>query len=146
MSPKKARKKLTGEVVSVKVDVEEFDSDLDSDDEQETIMTPTATLVPHESLEPGDLNNLTALTNLHEAPVLAALRGRFCSDEIYTWTGSTLISINPFKRLPIYSKMTLNMYKGSEPQAPGLDPHVFSIAESAYQVRLAVSCTDTHTQ
>jgi len=40
------------------------------------------------------------MNNLHEAPLLHLLLRRYRDDEIYTFTGDVLISINPYKTLP----------------------------------------------
>lgn len=62
------------------------------------------------------------------------LRERYRRDLIYTWVGanhSVLVSINPFKMLPIYSPATIEEY--AKPSAYRLDPpHTFAIANSAF--------------
>lgn len=63
-----------------------------------------------------------------------SLRDRYRRDLIYTWVGanhSVLVSINPFKMLPIYSPATIEEY--AKPSAYRLDPpHTFAIANSAF--------------
>lgn len=62
------------------------------------------------------------------------LRQRYQKDLIYTWVGanhSVLVSINPFKMLPIYSPATIEEY--AKPSAYRLDPpHTYAIANSAF--------------
>lgn len=58
------------------------------------------------------------------------LRERFKKNEIYTNVGTILISLNPYKQLPLYTPQVLNEYinRGSKKLAP----HVFEIADAAY--------------
>ena len=52
-------------------------------------------------------------------------------EQIYTNIGTILISINPYKRLPLYTFEQIHRYnrKGTRE----LPPHVFSIADRAYK-------------
>ena len=76
----------------------------------------------------------TMLIHLSEATLLANVRSRYAAQDIYTFTGTILLALNPFKSLPIYSEETMAAYKA---QSLGRQPpHVYAIAEAAYQ-RLA---------
>lgn len=44
-----------------------------------------------------DLPDLATMNNLHQAPLLDLLRRRYMKDDIYTFTGDILISINPYR-------------------------------------------------
>lgn len=58
------------------------------------------------------LQDMTALSYLHEPGVLWNLRQRFMFDEIYTYTGSILIAVNPFAALPhIYGPHMMDQYR-----------------------------------
>ncbi|PHT38545.1 hypothetical protein CQW23_22118 [Capsicum baccatum] len=80
----------------------------------------------------GGVDDMTKLSYLHEPGVLQNLRSRYDMNEIYTYTGSILIAVNPFKRLPhLYVKSVMEQYKGV---ALGeLPPHPFAIADAAYR-------------
>ena len=54
----------------------------------------------------------TMLLHLSEAALLENVRARYMSKEIYTLTGSILLAMNPFERLPIYSEAQMAPYKG----------------------------------
>lgn len=56
------------------------------------------------------LNNAAQLNNLHEAALLNLLRVRFEADDIYTYTGDVLISVNPYKEIPLlYNMPTISL-------------------------------------
>ncbi len=42
---------------------------------------------------------------------MANLAKRFAADKIYTYIGEVLVSVNPYKDLPIYSPETVAAYK-----------------------------------
>ncbi|KAI7990219.1 Myosin-11 [Camellia lanceoleosa] len=83
----------------------------------------------------GGVDDMTKLSYLHEPGVLQNLALRYQTNEIYTYTGSILIAINPFQRLPhLYDGHMMEQYKG----APfgELSPHVFAIADVAYRAMI----------
>lgn len=45
------------------------------------------------------------LNSLHEAALLSLLHTRFANDDIYTYTGDVLISVNPYKTIPLLYSM-----------------------------------------
>ncbi|NWV01396.1 MYO9B protein, partial [Upupa epops] len=81
-----------------------------------------------------DFDDLCNLPNLTEATLLENLKCRFLKHKIYTYAGSILIAINPFKFLPIYNPKYVKMYENH--QLGKLDPHIFAIADVAYHAML----------
>ena len=55
--------------------------------------------------------DMVKFTKLSEATLLHTLRVRYSRDEIYTRAGSILISVNPFKQLPIYTPRQMQTCK-----------------------------------
>ncbi|CAM9402799.1 unnamed protein product, partial [Choristocarpus tenellus] len=51
------------------------------------------------------LEDAAKLNSLHEAALLSLLHTRFCNDDIYTYTGDVLISVNPYKTIPLLYQM-----------------------------------------
>ncbi|PSR94900.1 Myosin-6 like, partial [Actinidia chinensis var. chinensis] len=81
---------------------------------------------------PCGVDDMTKLAYLHEPGVLQNLKSRYDINEIYTYTGSILIAVNPFRRLPhLYDSHMMAQYKGA---AFGeLSPHPFAVADAAYR-------------
>lgn len=75
------------------------------------------------------ISDMTALDILHEGAIQENILVRYYSDKIYTYVGPTLISVNPYKLLPIYTKELISEYQHGTID----EPHVFAVAELAYQ-------------
>ncbi|XP_025022571.1 unconventional myosin-IXa isoform X2 [Python bivittatus] len=81
-----------------------------------------------------DYDDLCALPDLNETTLLENLRNRFKQEKIYTYVGSILIVINPFKFLPIYNPKYVKMYDNH--QLGKLEPHIYAVADVAYHAML----------
>ncbi|XP_029938651.1 unconventional myosin-IXb isoform X2 [Salarias fasciatus] len=81
-----------------------------------------------------DFADLCNLPVLKEDSILSNLRSRFYKKKIYTYAGSILIAVNPFKFLPIYNPKYVKMYENH--QLGKLEPHIFAIADVAYYAML----------
>ncbi|XP_030159646.1 unconventional myosin-IXb isoform X3 [Lynx canadensis] len=88
-------------------------------------------LLPRPQADFDDLCNLPELT---EENLLKNLRHRFLQQKIYTYAGSILVAVNPFKFLPIYNPKYVKMYENQ--QLGKLEPHVFALADVAYYAML----------
>ncbi|XP_069758507.1 unconventional myosin-IXAa isoform X2 [Narcine bancroftii] len=81
-----------------------------------------------------DYSDLCNLPDLNENTLLDNLRNRFKQEKIYTYVGTILIAINPFKFLPIYNPKYVKMYDNH--QLGKLEPHIYAIADVAYHAML----------
>uniref|UniRef100_A0A8C5V8I6 Myosin IXB n=1 Tax=Microcebus murinus TaxID=30608 RepID=A0A8C5V8I6_MICMU len=88
-------------------------------------------LLPRQQADFDDLCNLPKLT---EDNLLKNLKHRFLQQKIYTYAGSILVAVNPFKFLPIYNPKYVKMYENQ--QLGKLEPHVFALADVAYYAML----------
>ncbi|XP_041434043.1 unconventional myosin-XV-like [Xenopus laevis] len=83
-----------------------------------------------EQNEEHGFHDMTQLEDLQEASVLDNLRKRFDREIIYTYIGSILLSMNPYKMLNLYGTDHVLKYEG---KALGENPpHLFAIANVAY--------------
>ena len=75
---------------------------------------------------------MTRLSYLHEPGVLWNLQCRYRYDDIYTYTGTILIAVNPFANLDhLYGTHMMDEYRGKP--LGELSPHVYAIADAAYR-------------
>uniref|UniRef100_A0A3B3Z691 Myosin IXB n=1 Tax=Poecilia mexicana TaxID=48701 RepID=A0A3B3Z691_9TELE len=102
-----------------------------SSKEQEVQQLAARGFLPPPQDDFADLCNLPVLS---EDSILNNLRTRFYKKKIYTYAGSILIAINPFKFLPIYNPKYVKMYENH--QLGKLEPHIFAIADVAYYAML----------
>lgn len=78
--------------------------------------------------------DLCSLPDLNEHTLLHNLMARFNQKNIYTYVGSILIAVNPFKFFPIYNPKYVSMYQNK--QLGELPPHIFAVADAAYHSML----------
>jgi len=80
-------------------------------------------------------DDMAGLTFLGDACVLWNSQIRYVNELIYTYSGLFCIAINPYKRFPIYTLRTMEIYTGKRRNE--CPPHIFAIAEGAYQGMMA---------
>ncbi|KAF1394775.1 hypothetical protein PFLUV_G00004650 [Perca fluviatilis] len=76
------------------------------------------------------MEDMTQLPELNETTVLMNLKKRYDQELVYTYIGSILVSVNPYKLLNIYGTDMVLQYGGR-----GLSdnpPHLFAIANRSY--------------
>ncbi|KAK3261511.1 hypothetical protein CYMTET_29594 [Cymbomonas tetramitiformis] len=82
-----------------------------------------------------DPKKLTRSSSLIPArmPEFWVLHLDLAQDQIYTWIGTILVAINPFKMVPLYSPDKLNDVKCKDATSGDVEPHTYAIADAAYQ-------------
>ncbi|XP_035288723.1 unconventional myosin-Ic-like isoform X1 [Anguilla rostrata] len=66
-----------------------------------------------------------------EAAFIENLRKRFKENLIYTYIGSVLVSVNPYKELEIYSKQHMERYRGVNFYE--VSPHIYAVSDNSYR-------------
>ncbi|XP_068186480.1 unconventional myosin-Ic-like [Antennarius striatus] len=66
-----------------------------------------------------------------EAAFIENLRRRLRENLVYTYIGSVLVSVNPYKDLEIYSKQQMERYRGV--CFYDIAPHIYALSDNAYR-------------
>uniref|UniRef100_A0A674IFD1 Unconventional myosin-Ib n=1 Tax=Terrapene triunguis TaxID=2587831 RepID=A0A674IFD1_9SAUR len=77
------------------------------------------------------VGDMVLLEPLSEDSFINNLKKRFDHSEIYTYIGSVVVSINPYRPLPIYSPEKVEEYRNRNFYE--LSPHIFSLSDEAYR-------------
>ncbi|MCD7467399.1 hypothetical protein HAX54_004819 [Datura stramonium] len=108
---------------------------VETSDGRTVVVNLSKTYPKDEDAPDGGVDDMTQLSYLHEPGVLHNLATRYQLNEIYTYTGSILIAINPFQKLPdLYDGHMMEKYRGV--LLGKLSPHVFAIADAAYRAMM----------
>ncbi|XP_066448429.1 unconventional myosin-IXa isoform X2 [Eleutherodactylus coqui] len=81
-----------------------------------------------------ECEDLCGLPDLSERALLETLRTRFRQEKIYTYVGSILVAVNPFRFLPIYNPKYVKMYDNR--RLGEREPHIYAVADTAYHAML----------
>ncbi|UJR15523.1 hypothetical protein I4U23_002463 [Adineta vaga] len=77
------------------------------------------------------VGDFVLLSDINMETFAENLKIRFEKGRIYTYIGEVLVSVNPYRELPIYSTEYIKSYKGCE--IFERSAHIFAIAEAAYR-------------
>ncbi|MEE6490434.1 hypothetical protein FKM82_015875 [Ascaphus truei] len=77
------------------------------------------------------VGDMVLLEPLNEDSFINNLKMRFDHSEIYTYIGSVVISINPYRSLPIYTPEKVEDYRNRNFYE--LSPHIYALSDEAYR-------------
>ncbi|XP_053320976.1 unconventional myosin-IXa isoform X2 [Spea bombifrons] len=81
-----------------------------------------------------ECEDLCGLPDLSERALLETLKTRFRQEKIYTYVGTILVAVNPFRFLPIYNPKYVKMYDNR--RLGEREPHIYAVADAAYHTML----------
>ncbi|XP_066584309.1 unconventional myosin-XV [Prorops nasuta] len=93
-------------------------------------LTNLSGVKPRQDLGHNGVEDMIQLTDLNEASLLWNLKIRYDKELIYTYTGSILVAVNPYKMFDIYGLEQVKLYEGRI--LGTLPPHLFAVGSSAY--------------
>uniref|UniRef100_A0A8C0BMF1 Myosin IE n=1 Tax=Buteo japonicus TaxID=224669 RepID=A0A8C0BMF1_9AVES len=77
------------------------------------------------------VDDMVLLSKITEDSIVENLKKRYMDDYIFTYIGSVLISVNPFKQMPYFGEKEIEMYQGAaQYENP---PHIYALADCMYR-------------
>lgn len=77
------------------------------------------------------MDDLAALETLSEETIVEQLQKRYEANQIYTYIGDILVSVNPFTNLGLYTSQHQRCYVAQA--RSDNPPHIFAVADAAHQ-------------
>ncbi|XP_040295358.1 unconventional myosin-Ib isoform X3 [Bufo bufo] len=77
------------------------------------------------------VGDMVLLEPLDEESFINNLKKRFDHSEIYTYIGSVVISVNPYRSLPVYTPDKVEEYRNRNFYE--LSPHIYALSDEAYR-------------
>eukprot|EP01114_Cavostelium_apophysatum_P002744 TRINITY_DN1242_c0_g1_i2.p1 TRINITY_DN1242_c0_g1~~TRINITY_DN1242_c0_g1_i2.p1 ORF type:complete len:315 (+),score=54.86 TRINITY_DN1242_c0_g1_i2:280-1224(+) len=71
------------------------------------------------------------MDTLSEDAMLENTKQRFKTDNIYTYIGNVVVSMNPYKRVDIYNRKNIEEYRGR--QMYEVPPHIYALSNDVYR-------------
>ncbi|XP_062272746.1 unconventional myosin-Ih [Scomber scombrus] len=81
------------------------------------------------------IQDFVLLDETTEPAFISNLKKRFSKDLIYTYIGTLIVSVNPYKELDIYNKKQMDLYMGVN--FFELPPHIYALADNTYHTMLS---------
>ncbi|XP_045404091.1 unconventional myosin-If isoform X2 [Lemur catta] len=89
------------------------------------------------NVKQSGVDDMVLLPQITEDAISANLRKRFMDDYIFTYIGSVLISVNPFKQMPYFTDREIDLYQGAaQYENP---PHIYALTDNMYR-NMLIDC------
>ncbi|XP_065909782.1 unconventional myosin-Ie-like [Dysidea avara] len=77
------------------------------------------------------VEDMVLLTKISESSIVENLKKRLMDDQIYTYIGPVLISVNPFKQMPYFTDKEVNIYQGAASYEN--PPHIYALSDNMFR-------------
>eukprot|EP00039_Didymoeca_costata_P008037 m.107235 g.107235 ORF g.107235 m.107235 type:complete len:1313 (+) comp13919_c0_seq1:97-4035(+) len=77
------------------------------------------------------VGDMVLLEEITEDAILDNINKRLTNSDIYTYIGPVVVSVNPYKKLDIYSNEVIDSYYGRNRYE--MAPHIYALTETAYR-------------
>ncbi|XP_045146234.1 unconventional myosin-If [Echinops telfairi] len=89
------------------------------------------------NVKQSGVDDMVLLPQITEDGIVSNLRKRFMDDYIFTYIGSVLISVNPFKQMPYFTDREIDLYQGAaQYENP---PHIYALTDNMYR-NMLIDC------
>ncbi|XP_034611483.1 unconventional myosin-If [Trachemys scripta elegans] len=83
------------------------------------------------NVKQSGVDDMVLLSKISEDAIVENLKKRFMDDYIFTYIGSVLISVNPFKQMPYFTDREVELYQGAaQYENP---PHIYALTDNMYR-------------
>ncbi|XP_076800330.1 unconventional myosin-Ie-like isoform X2 [Clavelina lepadiformis] len=83
------------------------------------------------NVKQSGLDDMVLLTKISESSIVDNLRKRYMEDQIFTYIGPVLVSVNPFKQMTYFTDREVELYQGAAPYEN--PPHIYALADDMYR-------------
>ncbi|XP_029562999.1 unconventional myosin-If [Salmo trutta] len=84
-----------------------------------------------QNVKQSGVDDMVLLSKISEDAIVENLKKRYMDDYIFTYIGSVLISVNPFKQMPYFTDREIELYQGAaQYENP---PHIYALTDNMYR-------------
>ncbi|MEE6487309.1 hypothetical protein FKM82_014858 [Ascaphus truei] len=84
-----------------------------------------------QNVKQSGVDDMVLLSKITEDAIVENLKRRYMDDYIFTYIGSVLISVNPFKQMPYFTDREIELYQGAaQYENP---PHIYALTDNMYR-------------
>jgi len=83
------------------------------------------------NVKTSGLDDMVLLTKMTDSAIVDNLKKRYMDDQIFTYIGPVLVSVNPFKQMPYFTDKEVDIYQGAASYEN--PPHVYALADDMYR-------------
>ncbi|KAK4022713.1 hypothetical protein OUZ56_008164 [Daphnia magna] len=83
------------------------------------------------NVKTAGVDDMVLLSRVTEDEIVSNLRKRYLDDQIFTYIGPVLVSVNPFKTMPYFTDKEIELYQGAASYEN--QPHIYALADNMYR-------------